>query len=84
MVLELSFDALQPLNIKERKDDAFSGNNIDYHCELCCLALDKFQAIGGNQIMTMGILFWICAGVICFAMMQTIFRLLLKMSNRKN
>jgi len=34
--------------------------------------------------MTMGILFWICAGVVCFAMMQTIFRLLLKNSNSKH
>jgi len=34
--------------------------------------------------MTIGILFWICAGVVCFAMMQTIFKLLLKKSNGKN
>jgi len=34
--------------------------------------------------MTMGILFWISAGVVCFAMMQTIFKLLLKNSKGKN
>jgi hypothetical protein len=69
------------LNITGEKDNASTGIDIDYHCELCCLALDPFQAFGGNQIMTMGLLFWISAGVICFAMMQTAFKLLLGSSD---
>jgi hypothetical protein len=69
--------------MKGRKGDAFTGNDVDYHCGLYCLSIGQFQAFGGNQIMTMGILFWLCAGVVCFAMMQTIFRLLLKNSNSK-
>jgi hypothetical protein len=72
------------LNITGRRDDAFAGIDVDYYCGLCSLALYQFQAFGGNQIMTMGILFWISAGIICFAMMQTTFKLLLKSSNSEN
>jgi hypothetical protein len=42
------------------------------------LAPDQTQAYGGNQVMAMGILFWICAGVIGFAVMQAAFMLLLQ------
>jgi hypothetical protein len=72
------------LIITGRKDDAFAGIDVDYHCGLCSLALDQFQAFGGNQIMTMGMLFWISAGVMCFALMQTTFKLLLKTSNSED
>jgi hypothetical protein len=54
-----------------------------WHTEPGSLAFDQFQAFGGNQIMTIGILLWVCAGVVCFAMMQTIFKLLLKNTNSK-
>ena len=47
------------------------------------MAIGQLQAFGGNQIMTIGILFWISAGLIGFAMMQTIFKLLLKHSKGK-
>jgi len=67
------------LNMTGIKDDAFTGNNVSFRGGLCCLALDHPQAFGGNQVnITMGILFWICAGVVSAAMMQTIFMLLLK------
>jgi hypothetical protein len=55
-----------------------------WHTEPGCSAPNQFQAFGGKQIMTIGIFFWLCAGVVSIAMMQTIFKLLLKNSDGKH